>query len=70
MNDATDKKDVKITTYFDRTSASKLLEESQRTGVAAASLIRFHTLRSINNPTAEELAGTNRNARPRNIRVQ
>jgi len=61
------KKDVKITTYWDQVSASKLCEESIRTGVAAASLIRFHALRSITNPSSDELAGS---SNARNIRFR
>ena len=61
------KKDVKITTYWDVISASKLSEESIRTGVAAASLIRFHALRSLTNPSTDELSG---NPNARNIRFR
>ena len=52
------KKEVKITSYWDQPSAEKLLSEANRTGIAAASLIRFHTLRSLNAPGSSELAGS------------
>lgn len=60
-------KRIKITTYWDPQSAVKLGEEAIRTGVAAASLIRFHTLRSLNNPSGNDLAGSThgRNVRHR-----
>ena len=61
------KRDVKITTYWDRISAEKLCEESIRTGVAAASLIRFHALRSLSHHSVDELAG---NPNSRNVRFR
>lgn len=38
---------VKITTYWSGSAAERILEESKRSGLAASSLIRFHTLRSL-----------------------
>lgn len=60
------RKDVKITTYFDQHSAQKLMEEAERTTLPAAALIRFHTIRSLNNPSDECLTGqAGRNVRTR-----
>lgn len=62
------KRDVKITTYWDSQAATRLMEETLRTGIATASLIRFHALRSLSDPA--ETDGLSGGAVNKNIRTR
>lgn len=60
------KKDIRLNTYWTAEQAEQLLQETQRTHMPTSALIRFHTLRSIQNPQLEDLVGAaNRNIRQR-----